>query len=135
VVVQMRGFKDREGFDSEEFRLRVQEALTQKYPGVVISVEKDPVGPSSGYPVNIEITGEDYDELMQLGTHIQAFINRKSIDGMEGIKLDVNKDKPALEVYVDRKKSGRPWCSSRSSSHADQTLSIRRKGRNLQRGQ
>jgi multidrug efflux pump len=106
VVVQMREFKDRESFDSEEFRLRVQEALTQKYPGVVISVEKDPVGPPSGYPVNIEITGEDYDELMQLGTHIQAFINRKSIDGMEGIKLDVNKDKPALEVYVDRKKAG-----------------------------
>jgi multidrug efflux pump subunit AcrB len=25
---------------------------------------------------------------------------------MEGIKLDVNKDKPALEVYVDRKKAG-----------------------------
>jgi len=106
VVVQMREFKDRKGFDSEEFRLRVQEALTQKYPGVVISVEKDPVGPPSGYPVNIEITGEDYDELMQLGTQIQAFINRKSIDGMEGIKLDVNKDKPALEVYVDRKKAG-----------------------------
>ncbi len=106
VVVQMREFKDRKGFDSEEFRLRVQEALTQKYPGVVISVEKDPVGPPSGYPVNIEITGEDYDELMQLGTQIQAYINRKSIDGMEGIKLDVNKDKPALEVYVDRKKAG-----------------------------
>ena len=106
VVVQMREFKDRKGFDSEEFRLRVQEALTQKYPGVVISVEKDPVGPPSGYPVNIEITGEDYDELMQLGTQIQAYINRKSIDGMEGIKLDVNKDKPALEVYVERKKAG-----------------------------
>ncbi len=106
VVIQMREFKDRNRLDSEQLRLSIQEALTLKYPGVVISVEKDPVGPPAGYPVNIEITGEDYDELMMLGTQIQAFINRKSIDGMEGIKLDVNKDKPSLEVYVDRKKAG-----------------------------
>jgi multidrug efflux pump len=106
VFIQMREFKDRKGLDSEQLRLRIQEALKQKYPGVVISVEKDPVGPPTGYPVNIEITGEDYDELMTLGAQIQSFINRKSIDGMEGIKLDVNKDKPALEVYVDRKKAG-----------------------------
>ncbi len=106
LVIQMREFKDRKGLDSEQLRLRIQETLAQKYPGVVISVEKDPVGPSAGYPVNIEVQGEDYDELMALAKRMQNFINKKSIDGMEGIKLDVNKDKPALEVYVDRKKAG-----------------------------
>jgi len=106
LVIQMREFKDRKGLDSEQLRLRIQETLSQKYPGVVISVEKDPVGPPAGYPVNIEIQGEDYDELMALSKRMQNFINKKSIDGMEGIKLDVNKDKPALEVYVDRKKAG-----------------------------
>ena len=106
LVIQMREFKDRKGLDSEQLRLRIQETLAQKYPGVVISVEKDPVGPPAGYPVNIEIQGEHYDQLMALAKRIQNFINKKSIDGMEGIKLDVNKDKPALEVYVDRKKAG-----------------------------
>ena len=106
LVIQMREFKDRKGLDSEQLRLRIQETLAQKYPGVVISVEKDPVGPPAGYPVNIEIQGEDYDQLMALAKRMQNFINKKSIDGMEGIKLDVNKDKPALEVYVDRKKAG-----------------------------
>jgi multidrug efflux pump len=106
LVIQMREFKDRKDLDSEQLRLRIQETLAQKYPGVVISVEKDPVGPPAGYPVNIEIQGEDYDQLMALAKRIQNFVNKKSIDGMEGIKLDVNKDKPALEVYVDRKKAG-----------------------------
>ncbi len=106
LVIQMREFKDRKGLNSEQLRLRIQETLAQKYPGVVISVEKDPVGPPAGYPVNIEIQGEDYDQLMALAKRMQNFINKKSIDGMEGIKLDVNKDKPALEVYVDRKKAG-----------------------------
>ena len=106
LVIQMREFKDRKGLNSEQLRLRIQETLAQKYPGVVISVEKDPVGPPAGYPVNIEIQGEDYDQLMALAKRMQNFINKKSIDGMECIKLDVNKDKPALEVYVDRKKAG-----------------------------
>lgn len=106
IVIQMREFRDRKGLDSELLRKRIQEALLGVYPGVVISVEKDPVGPPAGYPVNIEIQGDDYDQLITLGTQMKNFINEKSIDGMEGIKLDVNKDKPALEVYVDRKKAG-----------------------------
>ena len=106
LVIQMREFKEREGLDSEALRKRIQEALAGVYPGVIISVEKDPTGPPTGYPVNIEVQGDDYDELMALGTQMKNFINEKSIDGMEGIKLDVTKDKPALEVYVDRKKAG-----------------------------
>lgn len=106
LVIQMREFKERKGLDSEALRKRIQEALAGVYPGVIISVEKDPTGPPTGYPVNIEVQGDDYDELMALGTQMKNFINEKSIDGMEGIKLDVTKDKPALEVYVDRKKAG-----------------------------
>ena len=106
LVIQMREFKERHGLDSEALRKRIQEALSGIYPGVIISVEKDAAGPPTGYPVNIEIQGDDYDELMALGTQMKNFINEKSIDGMEGIKLDVTKDKPALEVYVDRKKAG-----------------------------
>jgi multidrug efflux pump subunit AcrB len=106
LVIQMREFKERHGLDSEALRKRIQEALAGIYPGVIISVEKDPTGPPTGYPVNIEVQGDDYDELMALGTQMKNFINEKSIDGMEGIKLDVTKDKPALEVYVDRKKAG-----------------------------
>ena len=106
LVIQMREFKERHGLDSEALRKRIQAALAGVYPGVIISVEKDPTGPPAGYPVNIEVQGDDYDELMALGTQMKNFINEKSIDGMEGIKLDVTKDKPALEVYVDRKKAG-----------------------------
>ena len=106
LVIQMREFKERHGLDSEALRKRIQVALAGVYPGVIISVEKDAAGPPTGYPVNIEIQGDDYDELMALGTQMKNFLNEKSIDGMEGIKLDVTKDKPALEVYVDRKKAG-----------------------------
>jgi multidrug efflux pump subunit AcrB len=37
---------------------------------------------------------------------MRIFINSKSIDGMEGLKVDVNKSSPGMEVIVDRQKAG-----------------------------
>ncbi|MFY0600846.1 MAG: efflux RND transporter permease subunit [Cyclobacteriaceae bacterium] len=102
----MREFKYRKGKDSEKLRGKVQEALRGIYPGVAISVEKDAVGPPAGYPINIEIEGQDYDELIVVAEKMRNHINSKNIAGIEELKIDVNKGKPSMEVVVDRKKAG-----------------------------
>ena len=61
----MREFKFRNGLSSESLRSEIQQFLSGKYPGVSISVEKDATGPPVGYPVNIEISGRDYEKLIQ----------------------------------------------------------------------
>ena len=106
ITASMREFKYREGRDSELLRQKVQEALTGVYPGVSISVEKDAVGPPAGYPINIELEGRDYDELIQTAEQMRNFINSKNIAGIEEIKIDVNKGKPTMNVEVDREKAG-----------------------------
>ena len=106
ITATMREYKFRKGKDSEILRKRVQDALKGIYPGVAISVEKDPVGPPAGYPINIEIEGADYDELIQVGERMRNFINSKNIAGIDELKLDVNKGKPGMQVYVDREKAG-----------------------------
>ncbi len=106
ITATMREYKYRDGKDSEILRQKVQEALKGIYPGVAISVEKDPVGPPIGYPVNIEIEGPDYDELIITAERIRDFINTKNIAGIEELKIDVNKGKPGMQVQVDRKKAG-----------------------------
>ena len=106
ITASMREFKYREGLDSEKLRGKIQKALTGIYPGVAISVEKDPVGPPAGYPINIEIEGKDYDELIQTAERMRNFINSKNIDGIEELKIDVNKGKPTMQVAVDREKAG-----------------------------
>ena len=106
ITATMREFKERKGRDSELLRQRIQEALTGIYPGVAISVEKDSNGPAAGYPINIEIEGSDYDELIQTAERMRNFINQKNIAGIEELKIDVNKGKPAMQVIVDRQKAG-----------------------------
>ncbi|MEO9485513.1 MAG: efflux RND transporter permease subunit [Ekhidna sp.] len=106
ITSSMREFKYRRGKDTEQLRLKVQEALEGIYPGVSISVEKDANGPPAGYPINIEIEGSDYDELIGVAEQMRNFINSKNIGGIEELKIDVNKGKPAMEVSVDREKAG-----------------------------
>ena len=106
VTASMREFKFRKGESSEELRLKVQEALKGIYPGVKISVEKDAAGPPAGYPVNIEISGKDYAQLIDAAEQMRDFINAQNVAGIDELKIDVNRSKPSIEVNVDRKKAG-----------------------------
>ncbi len=106
ITATMREYKYRKGKDSELLRQKVQEDLKGIYPGVAISVEKDAVGPPAGYPINIEIEGPDYDDLINIAEQMRNFINEKNIPGIEELKIDVNKGKPAMQVVVDRQKAG-----------------------------
>ncbi|MEQ9119085.1 efflux RND transporter permease subunit [Fulvivirga sp.] len=106
ITASMREFKYRRGKDTEKLRGKVQEALRGIYPGVAISVEKEAAGPPAGYPINLEIEGPDYDQLIVEAEKIRNFINTKNIGGIEELKIDVNKGKPAMQVVVDREKAG-----------------------------
>jgi multidrug efflux pump len=106
ITASIREYKFRRDLDSELLRQKVQTALVGIYPGVLISVEKDANGPPVGSPINIEIEGDDYAELIHTAQRMRDFINTKSISGIDELKIDVNRDKPGMQVLVDRKKAG-----------------------------
>ena len=106
ITASLREYKYRRGQDSEALRLKVQQALHGLYPGVAISVEKDANGPPVGYPINIELEGPDYDELILTAERMRAYLNTRNIDGVEELKIDVNKGNPSMSVEVDREKAG-----------------------------
>ena len=106
ITASMREYKYRRGEDSEILRQKVQESLVGIYPGVLISVEKDANGPPAGSPINIELNGEDYEELIFTAERMRDYLNTQDISGVDELKIDVNKSKPGMQVLVDRKKAG-----------------------------
>ncbi len=106
ITATMREYKYRDGADSNILLKKVQKDLKDIYPGVAISVEKDAVGPPAGYPINVELEGNDYSELIATAEKMRDFINSKNIQGIDELKIDVNKSKPSMQVAVDRKKAG-----------------------------
>ncbi|AWI24831.1 efflux RND transporter permease subunit [Flavobacterium pallidum] len=105
VTVNFREFKFRRGINTadilEEIRSKVK-----GIPGATVTVEKDAAGPPSGYPISVQLTGLDYEQMLKEADRMIAFINSKNIPGIERLQVDVNKESPELEVKVDRVNAG-----------------------------
>ena len=106
ITLTMREFKYRNGLSSENLRSEIQKELKGKYPGVSISVEKDANGPPVGYPINIEISGRNYEKLIETAKQMKFFLNNENIPGVEELKVDVNKNKPGAKLIINREKAG-----------------------------
>ncbi|HAX14028.1 efflux RND transporter permease subunit [Leeuwenhoekiella palythoae] len=105
VTLSMRDFKLRRGVSSSTVLSEVRDAV-KGFPGASVIVEKDANGPPVGYPINIEISGEDYEEMLLAAENMRTYIEDLGIGGIEELKLDVNKSKAELGVTVSREKAG-----------------------------
>lgn len=105
VTVLFREYKYRRNIKSAKVLSDIRNAM-KGYPGVSIIVEKDHNGPPTGYPINLEIKGDDYHKLLATAKDITEFINNENVPGIEELKTNVNQNKPERKVIIDRKKAG-----------------------------
>ncbi len=82
-------------------------ASVQDIAGAQIVVDRDANGPPVGKPINIEITGDDIDELALLSEDIIKFINDQNIGGVEELQADVKIGKPEMTVNINREAARR----------------------------
>jgi len=111
VTLSMREFEFRRGVKSSHVLEEVREAV-KGFPGASVIVEKDAAGPPTGYPINIELSGNDYNEMLREAERMRTYIEDLNISGIEELKIDISKSKPELTVDVDRKKAGMLGVSS-----------------------
>lgn len=109
VVVAFREMKYR--LDAEGSRVASADVLNllrdniSTIPGVLIAVEKDQNGPPQGAPINIELSGDDYEELLTAAEGLRKTLVNSRIKGYDELKIDVTGDKPELPIIVDRAKA------------------------------
>jgi multidrug efflux pump subunit AcrB len=105
VTVNFSEFKYRKGVNTTEVLDEIR-AKVKGIAGATVTVEKDANGPPAGYPISIQLTGIDYQEMLVEADKMIAYLNAKNIPGIERLSVDVNKESPELEVKVDRVSAG-----------------------------
>jgi multidrug efflux pump len=105
VTVNFSEFKFRRGINTADILEEIR-GKVKAIAGATVTVEKDANGPPAGYPISIELTGIDYEEMLKEADKMITFINSKNIPGIERLSIDVNKESPELEVKVDRVSAG-----------------------------
>jgi multidrug efflux pump len=112
VTVTFVDFEFRQGINSSSILKQLADSLVGTYPGVDISVEKPSEGPPTGKPINLEVSGKDFDQLISLSDTIIHMIEQENIPGIEGLKIDLDVGKPELIVHIDRERARRFGLSS-----------------------
>jgi len=106
ITVDFVKFMERNDVHTNDVLIEIR-SLLQDYPGVNITVDRPSDGPPTGAPINIEVSGEDYNQLLVTSEAIKQFINEANILGIEDLKLDVEQGKPELPIIIDRQKARR----------------------------
>ncbi len=106
IVIDFHDNKDEWGINTSQI-LNDLRARIGQYAGIKITVDKNQMRPPMGMPINIELSGNDYDLLLRTALDIKRYLDESHIPGIEGLVPDVEKNKPELVVTVDRQKAGR----------------------------
>lgn len=105
ITVTYVEFAERRGIETSEVMEDIRKAMPN-IPGLSIIVEKDASGPPVGYPISIELSGDNYDDLLVEANKMITFINGQGISGIEKLQTDVNKESPELIIDIDRETAG-----------------------------
>ncbi len=104
VTVSFVDYEDRNGLHTADILKMFNDSLTYNYPGAIFTIDRDKGGPPTGKPINIEISGYEFDKLVYLADTIESIIEREQIEGIEGLKMDLNVNKPEMLVSIDRER-------------------------------
>ena len=101
IAVNFVEYKYRHGQSTSVYMNKMRQAL-KDVPGAEIVVDKIKMGPPTGKPINIEISGDDLAQLASTADNFKRFIDSLQIGGIEELKSDFASTKPELAIILDR---------------------------------
>ncbi len=111
VGVAFVKFAERNGESTGIYLEKIREAV-KGIPGVEISVDQEQNGPPVPKAINIEVSGENFEELIVASTDLKRYLDSLSIDGVEELKTDLQLNKPEVRIDIDRERANREGIST-----------------------
>jgi multidrug efflux pump len=112
VSVAFVKYNERGGQSTLPYLAKIREAVSG-IPGAEIVVEQEANGPPTGKDVNIEISGDDFDQLVALSERVRTLVvDSLRIQGIERLKSDLERNKPEIAIRIDREKATAEGISS-----------------------
>jgi multidrug efflux pump len=104
IQVSFVEYEKREGKKTKPFLDSIR-ALMVGIPGASIQVNQEGSGPPTDPPVNVEIVGDEYDEIAKVATNLSNYLDNNPIKGIENLHTDVDLNSPEITVNIDREKA------------------------------
>ena len=102
--ISFEEYQLREGISTGKIMQQIATNL-DGFVGAKIFVEKDDNGPPTGAPINIDVSGDEFDELIRITDDFIRMIEEDNMPGIDELKLNINVNQPEMLVKVDREKA------------------------------
>ncbi|RYF88809.1 MAG: AcrB/AcrD/AcrF family protein, partial [Chitinophagaceae bacterium] len=76
-------------------------------PGASMEVAQEEGGPPTDPPVNIEVIGDEFEEIAQVSRELSNYLYDNPVYGVENLRMDVDLNSPEITINVDRQKAMR----------------------------
>lgn len=106
VSISFVEYKFRTGPPTNTYVKKMRDEI-KNIPDAEIVVDVGQMGPPTGKPISIEITGEEIDTLVSISERLVKFIDSLGIQGIEQLKSDMETNTPEILVDIDRDKANK----------------------------
>jgi multidrug efflux pump subunit AcrB len=117
VTVAFVEFAKRNGQSTVEYLDKIRDAV-KGIPAADIVVEQEQGGPPTGKPINIEISGDDFELLASTSDGLKRYLDSLQIGGVEELKSDFQANKPEIVLNIDRERANREGISTEQISNS-----------------
>lgn len=111
VGVAFVEFGLRDGISTAKYLDEIRQAV-KGIPGVELSVDQEQNGPPTDKPINIEISGDNFEDLIATSISLKKTLDSLQIAGVEELKSDLQLNKPEIKINIDRERANREGIST-----------------------
>ena len=104
IQVSFVAFEKRNGKRTMPYKDAIREAV-QGIPGANVEVAQEDGGPPTDPPVNIEVVGDDFENIASVATQLSNYLDTNRIKGIENLQADIDLNNPEITINVDRQKA------------------------------
>ena len=104
IQISFVEFEKRHGKATGPYKDQIREAV-KGIPGASIEVAQEDGGPPTDPPVNIEVSGDNFENIAAVATQLYNFLDTNRIDGIENLQPDVDLNNPEITINVDRERA------------------------------
>ena len=104
IQVSFVEYEKRHGKKTRPFMDEIREK-TKGIPGTSIEIAQEDGGPPTDPPVNIEVSGDNFESIAKVATQLFNYLDTNQVAGVENLQSNVDLTNPEITVNVDREKA------------------------------
>ncbi len=104
IQVSFVEYEKRHGKKTRPFMDEIRKQM-KGIPGASIEVAQEDGGPPTDPPVNIEVQGDNFENIAKVATDLSHYLDTNQIKGIENLQMDVDLNSPEIAINVDRERA------------------------------